>query len=336
MPEDVLEAAQKLLQLLNAIERQSAYLDAAAVQEAKRLYYLLAPVHQYIGNMPMFETERVPGRVWLTRARERASQAVALIEAGLVSRVRPPEETWARRDLPILQAVATAEATGDLLNFDGVIEATKLSPTDAEVGLRALLDGALVTGIDATTFGGFDVLELRPTSSGRRIVGTWPSQQNGTTLPELGEPESDPLVGTHEYEYDVAVSYSGDDREVVEEVVQALKDHEIRVWYDRDQSARLWGEDLSDLLADVYANKARYVMVFLSETYTERDWTTFELEIAQAAARSRQTAYVLPVIVSEVVPPVVGLKRTVGFVSLVDKDAGEVAALLAEKLRGTQ
>ncbi len=73
----------------------------------------------------------------------------------------------------------------------------------------------------------------------------------------------------------------------------------MRVWYDRE------GEDLTEALADVYANQARFVMVFLSEHYTDRDWTTFELEVARTAAKSRATAYLIHGVISTEVPAIV-------------------------------
>jgi hypothetical protein len=175
------------------------------------------------------------------------------------------------------------------------------------------------------------VLDLRLSERGRREIGQWP----GEAAPHLrGEPDTAEQPQPHQaaFEYDVAVSFAGPDRSTVEAVVSALNREGVHVWYDGDRIAELWGEDLSERLADVYANKARYVMVFLSADYTERDWTRFELEVATTAGKRRETAYVLPVILSEDVPPIVGLPKTVGFISLLQHSPDDVARLLKQKL----
>jgi hypothetical protein len=333
---DLLDVARDLLDLLDRIKEAGAYGDTDAIQEAKRLYYLLAPVQRYIyGGVAIFDTS-IPPYVWWKRARERASQAVAILEAGEMSRVPPPKPTWNHRDLPILQAIANGEEAGAPLRFDDVVRTTAFDPTVAETGLRALLDAGLAAGLDATTFGGFDVLELRLTQRGRVAAGLWPAEGSTVAAEEpQAERPTDSLDGG-EFEYDVAVSFAGPDRKVVEEVVEALKASGISVWYDADKAAELWGEDLSEILAEVYSSKARYVMVFLSKDYTERDWTTFELEVARKASRSRKTAYVLPVVLSVDVPPIVGLPKTVAHVSLIDRAPAEVAGLLSQKLKAAR
>ena len=59
-----------------------------------------------------------------------------------------------------------------------------------------------------------------------------------------------------EYPYDVAVSFAGDIREIVREFVERVKGLGISVFYDFDQSALLWGQDLRQKLSEVYATEA--------------------------------------------------------------------------------
>ena len=66
------------------------------------------------------------------------------------------------------------------------------------------------------------------------------------------------------YEFDVAVSFAGEDRELVEEIVSRLKDAGVRVFYDTDYQAAMWGEDLVEYLDQVYRVKARYAIMFIS------------------------------------------------------------------------
>ena len=48
--------------------------------------------------------------------------------------------------------------------------------------------------------------------------------------------------GEPEFEFDAAVSLAGEDREFVEEVVDRLKAESVRVFYDTDYQAAMWGE----------------------------------------------------------------------------------------------
>ncbi|WP_444886695.1 TIR domain-containing protein [Microbulbifer sp. JMSA008] len=132
------------------------------------------------------------------------------------------------------------------------------------------------------------------------------------------------------YPYDVAVSFSGDIRSTVEGFISALKQKGLNVFYDFDQQAQLWGADVRIKLAEVYANEALFMVIFLSEKYPERDWTDFELSVGKDAAEKRTQDYLLPLKVDDV--KVVGLKSTIGYVDLREVGIDKAADLLAEKI----
>jgi hypothetical protein len=134
------------------------------------------------------------------------------------------------------------------------------------------------------------------------------------------------------YQYDVAVSFAGEDRAAVIDVVRAMEDRGLLVFYDFDKEAQLWGKDLRAVLSDVYANQAQFMMVFLSPTYPEKDWPSFEFEVGKAAAGKRTEEYLLPVITDAEVPAMVGMPGTVGRVSLLERTPDEIADLMAEKV----
>lgn len=46
------------------------------------------------------------------------------------------------------------------------------------------------------------------------------------------------------YEFDVVLSFAGEDRQYVKEVAKHLQDKEIRVFYDKYEVVSLWGKDL--------------------------------------------------------------------------------------------
>jgi TIR domain/AAA domain len=133
-----------------------------------------------------------------------------------------------------------------------------------------------------------------------------------------------------EYPYDVAVSFAGDIRPTVEEFVRALQQRGLSVFYDFDQQALLWGKDLRKKLAEVYANEALYMIIFLSKSYPERDWPDFELAVGKEAERKRTEEYLLPMVVDDV--NVVGIRSTIGSVHLKDIGITRAAELLEEKI----
>ncbi|QUW19902.1 TIR domain-containing protein [Agrococcus sp. Marseille-Q4369] len=134
------------------------------------------------------------------------------------------------------------------------------------------------------------------------------------------------------YEYDVAVSFAGPDRVTVESLVRALEKSGLEVFYDFDEQAMLWGKDLRKELGRVYSEDAQFMIVCLSDEYPERDWTTFELEVGKEAAGKRTEDYLLPLIVGDHQPAIVGLPQTVGHLSLKNRSAEDVASLIQEKI----
>ena len=132
------------------------------------------------------------------------------------------------------------------------------------------------------------------------------------------------------YPWDVAVSFAGEDREVVERLKNLMNDAGYTVFYDFDVQHQLWGIDLRAKLADVYANDAQYMVVFLSEHYPEKNWTNFEFEIGKDARSKRTATYLLPVIIDEV--HVVGLSSNVGHIDLRRCSVDQLALSLIEKI----
>lgn len=132
------------------------------------------------------------------------------------------------------------------------------------------------------------------------------------------------------YPYDVAVSFAGDVRSTVEEFIAALKDRGLSVFYDFDQQAQLWGSDVRAKLAEVYANDALFMVIFLSESYPERDWTDFELSVGKEAAEKRTEDYLLPLKLDDV--KVVGIRSTIGHLDLRESGIQKAADLLTEKV----
>lgn len=135
---------------------------------------------------------------------------------------------------------------------------------------------------------------------------------------------------THEArEYDIAVSFAGEQREFVEAFVRGLGPG-VRAFYDKDEKAQLLGENLVDLLTDVYQNQARYVAMFVSAAYAEKMWTNIERQSAMAQAAQRRVAYILPVRMDDT--PLPGLLPTVGYIDARVEGLDGVIKIIRDKI----
>ncbi len=130
------------------------------------------------------------------------------------------------------------------------------------------------------------------------------------------------------FEYDVALSFAGEQRPQVAEVADCLKHAGIKVFYDEYEKGALWGKDLYVYLSDVYGKRAQYCILFASREYAEKVWTNHERQHAQARALLEKGGdYILPVRFDTTEIP--GLPHTIGYLDFwIEGSAGICAAFL--------
>lgn len=133
-----------------------------------------------------------------------------------------------------------------------------------------------------------------------------------------------------EPQYDVALSFAGEDRTYVEAVASELRSAGVKIFYDDYEKVALWGKDLYAHLDYVYRQASRYCVVFISDHYAKKVWTNHERQSAQARALEENEEYILPVRFDDTEVP--GLRPTTGFLSLTDIAPTELAGLVREKL----
>lgn len=132
-------------------------------------------------------------------------------------------------------------------------------------------------------------------------------------------------------EYDVALSFAGEDRDYVEDVAKNLESAGIHVFYDKFEEVDLWGKDLYTHLDEVYRRKARFCVMFISEAYGRKLWTNHERESAQARAFKENREYILPARFDDSEIP--GIRLTTGYIDLREKTPLELAKLVVEKIQ---
>src|SRR5437016_3876374 len=96
-------------------------------------------------------------------------------------------------------------------------------------------------------------------------------------------------------EFDVALSFAGEDRLYVEQVAKRLRSMELRVFYDKYEAVALWGKNLYEHLRAVYSDRARFAVLFISKHYAAKLWTNHERQSAQERAFRERKEYILPV-----------------------------------------
>ncbi|WP_167883972.1 toll/interleukin-1 receptor domain-containing protein [Leptospira wolffii] len=132
------------------------------------------------------------------------------------------------------------------------------------------------------------------------------------------------------FEFDIVISFAGEDREIAEEIKEALTQRKISVFYDDDSKADLWGKNLYSHLAYIYGKAGKYCLMLLSESYSKKLWTNHEREHAQARAFRENREYILPIRIDNTEIP--GISETVGYIDYAKSSAEEIADLISLKL----
>lgn len=133
-----------------------------------------------------------------------------------------------------------------------------------------------------------------------------------------------------DFQYDVAVSFAGEDRTVALQFAEILQAKGLKVFYDSWEQAGLWGRDLYQHLDEVYSKKARFCVMFLSAHYAAKAWTNHELKAAQARAFQENNEYILPLRLDDTVIP--GISPTLGYLDLRKLTIKDAAQLAIQKI----
>ncbi len=132
-------------------------------------------------------------------------------------------------------------------------------------------------------------------------------------------------------DYDVALSFAGEDRPYVEKVARLLKAKNIKVFYDNFNKVELWGNNLIDHLGEVYSQRSRFIVMFISKHYAEKEWTNHERKFAQERAFKLKKNCILPVRFDNTV--IAGMPSTLGYINLQNTTPKQLAELIEQKVK---
>ncbi|CAG0932127.1 hypothetical protein PLCT1_01974 [Planctomycetaceae bacterium] len=139
---------------------------------------------------------------------------------------------------------------------------------------------------------------------------------------------------TTPFEYDICLSFAGEDRNFVRQVADLLTGWGVRVFFDEYEEAALWGKDLYVHLSGVYGHASRYCVTFISVHYAAKLWTNHERQSAQSRAFREHSEYILPARFDDTTIP--GIPETVGYIDLRNKTPETFSRLILEKLGHSQ
>jgi len=142
------------------------------------------------------------------------------------------------------------------------------------------------------------------------------------------------MAGNHEFEYDVALSFAGEDRQVVDQFAAYLTSRGIPVFYDEYKTAELWGRDLVNHFVNLYSRKARYCVLFISQYYPLKKWTNAERTAARERSFRDANEYILPLRLDDTDVP--GLNEAAGYRDLRQHSLESIADWLEQKLSQTK
>jgi hypothetical protein len=135
------------------------------------------------------------------------------------------------------------------------------------------------------------------------------------------------------YQFEVALSFAGEDRAFAESIAEGLLQAGIEVFYDDYYAADLWGEDLTVKLREIYYAGSRYCIMVLSEPYIDKMWTSFERQQAiERLIEQRGEAYILPVRLDGFDDDVPGLSGAIVYLSVSSSDPGRVVETFLRKI----
>ncbi len=133
-----------------------------------------------------------------------------------------------------------------------------------------------------------------------------------------------------QYKYDVALSFATEDRKIVEEIANELRNNRLKVFYDDFLKDKLLGKDLYEYFKDSYGKNTKFVIIFISKHYPLKDWTNFEFEIARGEAKQRKEEFILPIRLDDT--PLFGLKPTIGYIKYHSTNLMEIIDIIVRKV----
>ncbi|MEW6356651.1 MAG: TIR domain-containing protein [Planctomycetota bacterium] len=159
------------------------------------------------------------------------------------------------------------------------------------------------------------------------------AQKGPTTVPLSPEAVAARRKSWREHkrrEYDVALSFAGENRGYVEQVAEQLVRIGVTVFYDRFEQVDLWGKDLAEHLGQVYSHDAHFVVIFASRHYAAKAWPNHEKQFALSRHLRGEKGNILPVRMDDTEIP--GIPPTIAYLDARVLAPFKLAELIRQKV----
>lgn len=135
------------------------------------------------------------------------------------------------------------------------------------------------------------------------------------------------------YEYEVALSFAGEDRDFAEAIADGLTKSGVNVFYDDYYAADLWGQDLSVKLREVYHGSSQFCIMIISEHYVKKMWPSHERQQAiERMIQQKGKAYILPVRLDGYTGGVPGMSGVISYLAVSSSDPEVIVDAFLKKV----
>lgn len=140
--------------------------------------------------------------------------------------------------------------------------------------------------------------------------------------------------GLGDLRFQIALSFSGDNRPFVAEVARCLQERlgSKAVFYDQDYNAQLARPNMDLLLQNIYRHQSDLLVVFLSEQYAARDWCGLEWRAARDLIKSRNADQIMLVRLDD--SPIEGLLSIDGYLDARGMNPETLSELILKRAAG--
>lgn len=138
-------------------------------------------------------------------------------------------------------------------------------------------------------------------------------------------------ISTHSFE--VGLSFPGEVRQLVEDVARQLEGliGPNAYFYDNNYVAQLARPSLDILLQDIYRNRSKLIVVFLSADYQNKNWCGIELRAIRDIIAEREHQRIMFIRTDD--GAVEGVFATDGYVDARNHDATALARFIQERVQ---
>jgi len=154
----------------------------------------------------------------------------------------------------------------------------------------------------------------------------------GITLPPWTR-QATKTVDITKHNFDVALSFPGEDRQLVEKVAQGLESQigPNSYFYDSNYVSQLAQPSLDTLLQEIYRTRSKLIVVFLSANYQKKDWCGVEFKAIREIIKSRENKRIMFVRTDDGV--VDGVFETDGYVDARKFTPMQISTFIVQRLQ---